>query len=74
MKKLLIAAMFCGFVLSAQPAQANIGGDIKDGAVWLWNIVPSALKIVNNGVHFVGETVHTGVHKVAELLTIDIGD
>ena len=74
MKQLVIGLLFCGFVMSAVPAQANVGDEVKGAAVWIWNLIPATLTFVNKGIHFTYDVVHTGIHKTAELLTIDVGE
>jgi len=76
LRRLMISVLFCGFVMSAVPAQANVVGDVldkgKSAAAWLWNLVPGAINVVNDGVHWICGKGHEGVHNTAEFLKIDI--
>ena len=67
------AVLIIGFVLCVGLGQAEAGvfSTIGQGTVWVWNILPGIVRVVNTGVHFICDNVHTALHTTADLLQID---
>lgn len=68
----LVAVMLMAGTAFAQPEEEHgILGKIGDGALVVWNLVPKAVEVVNDGLHFVCGKVHDGVHSVSNFLHVE---
>ena len=71
MKRLLVAVGLASLLVGT-PASASVGGAVAG----VWNLVPGVLNVVNRGVHFIMDpvlkTIHSGLHGLAEGLTVDL--
>ena len=58
-------------VVGMGQTEAGVLGTLGQAGLWTWNILPQAVRVINGGLHFVCDTVHTGLHAVADWLQIE---